>query len=110
MSSAAVSSAVSYARENQKRFLDELKDLLRIPSVSTTEEHKADVRKAAEVVAADLKRIGFENVEIIDTKRHPLVYGDWLHAAASRLRCAMRTSSAAGSRTMEVAAVHQDAR
>jgi acetylornithine deacetylase/succinyl-diaminopimelate desuccinylase-like protein len=81
MSSAAVSSAVSYARENQKRFLDELKDLLRIPSVSTTEEHKGDVRKAAEMVAADLKRIGFENVEIIPTKQHPLVYGDWLHAA-----------------------------
>jgi acetylornithine deacetylase/succinyl-diaminopimelate desuccinylase-like protein len=81
MSSAAVSSAVSYARENQKRFLDELKDLLRIPSVSTTEEHKDDVRKAAEMVAADLKRIGFENVEIIATKAHPLVYGDWLHAA-----------------------------
>jgi acetylornithine deacetylase/succinyl-diaminopimelate desuccinylase-like protein len=81
MSSTAVSSAISYARENQKRFLDELKDLLRIPSVSTTEEHKGDVRKAAEVVAADLKRIGFENVEIIPTSGHPLVYADWLHAA-----------------------------
>jgi acetylornithine deacetylase/succinyl-diaminopimelate desuccinylase-like protein len=81
MSSPAVSSAISYARENQKRFLDELKDLLRIPSVSTTEEHKGDVRKAAEMVAADLKRIGFENVEIIPTSGHPLVYADWLHAA-----------------------------
>src|SRR5580698_6687549 len=81
MSSPAVSSAVDYARENQKRFLDELKDLLRIPSVSTTEEHKDDVRKAAEKVAAELKRIGFENVEIIKTAGHPLVYGDWLHAA-----------------------------
>ena len=81
MATAAVSSAISYARENQKRFLDELKDLLRIPSVSTAEEHKDDVRKAAEVVANDLKRIGFENVEIIPTKGHPLVYADWLHAA-----------------------------
>ncbi len=75
------SAAVSYARENQKRFLDELKDLLRIPSVSTAEEHKDDVRKAAEVVANDLKRIGFEHVEIIPSKGHPLVYADWLHAA-----------------------------
>ncbi|HSY13623.1 MAG TPA: M20/M25/M40 family metallo-hydrolase, partial [Verrucomicrobiae bacterium] len=81
MSSPAVSSAVDYARENQKRFLDELKDLLRIPSVSTTEEHKDDVRKAAEKVAAELKRIGFENVEVIKTSGHPLVYADWLHAA-----------------------------
>ena len=81
MATAAVSSAISYARENQKRFLDELKDLLRIPSVSTAEEHTADVRKAAEVVANDLRRIGFEHVEIIPTEKHPLVYADWLHAA-----------------------------
>src|SRR5664279_2583808 len=75
------SPAVTYARENQRRFVDELKDLLRIPSVSTSEEHKADVLKAAEVVATDLKRIGFEHVEIISTPGHPLVYADWLHAA-----------------------------
>jgi acetylornithine deacetylase/succinyl-diaminopimelate desuccinylase-like protein len=75
------SAAVSYARENQKRFLDELKDLLRIPSVSTAEEHKDDIRKAAEMVANDLKRIGFEHVEIIPTQGHPLVYADWLHAS-----------------------------
>jgi acetylornithine deacetylase/succinyl-diaminopimelate desuccinylase-like protein len=75
------SAAVSYARENQKRFLDELKDLLRIPSVSTAEEHKDDVRKAAEMVANDLKRIGFEHVETIQTQGHPLVYADWLHAS-----------------------------
>src|ERR1700690_3075143 len=81
MSSTAVSSAVSYARENQKRFLDELKDLLRIPSVSTAEEHKDDVRKAAEMVAADLKRIGFEPVGIIPTTGHPLFYEDWLEPA-----------------------------
>src|SRR5215471_4689831 len=81
MSTTAVSSAISYARDNQQRFLEELKALLRIPSVSTTEEHKDDVRKAAEMVAADLKRIGFENVEIIKTNGHPLVYADWLHAA-----------------------------
>ena len=41
------SSAVSYARENQQKFLGELKDLLRIPSVSTAPEHKEDVRRAA---------------------------------------------------------------
>ena len=75
------SAAVSYARENQKRFLEELKDLLRIPSVSTAEEHKPDILKAADMVANDLKRIGFEHVEIIPTSGHPLVYADWLHAA-----------------------------
>ena len=75
------STAVSYARENQKRFVEELKNLLRIPSVSTAEEHKSDVLKAANFVADELKRIGFEHVELIPTSGHPLVYADWLHAA-----------------------------
>jgi acetylornithine deacetylase/succinyl-diaminopimelate desuccinylase-like protein len=76
-----VSPAVSFARENQKRFLEELKELLRIPSVSTLEEHKSDIEKAAKFVANDLESIGFENVEIVKTAGHPLVYGEWLHAA-----------------------------
>ncbi|HEV3237673.1 MAG TPA: dipeptidase [Gemmataceae bacterium] len=75
------SSAVSYARENQQRFLGELKDLLRIPSVSTAPEHKDDVQRAAEFVAGDLRNIGMENVEVIPTQGHPLIYADWLHAS-----------------------------
>jgi acetylornithine deacetylase/succinyl-diaminopimelate desuccinylase-like protein len=73
--------AVVYARENQTRFLNELKDLLRIPSVSTLPEHKNDVRRAAEFVAQQMRAIGLEHVELISTSGHPLVYGDWLHAA-----------------------------
>ncbi len=76
-----VDAPVTYARENQQRFLNELKDLLRIPSVSTLDEHKPDVRRAADFVAAELGRIGFEHVEVIPTKGHPLVYADWLHAS-----------------------------
>jgi len=74
------SPAVSFARDNQRRFLDELKGLLRIPSVSTAPERKSDVQKAAEFVANDLRHIGMENVELIPTKGHPLIYADWLHA------------------------------
>src|ERR1700676_402864 len=74
------SSAVDFARSNQQRFLSELKDLLRIPSVSTLDEHKPDVQKAADFVANELRRIGLENVEVIPTKGHPLIYADWLHA------------------------------
>ncbi|HEX3661250.1 MAG TPA: dipeptidase [Acidobacteriaceae bacterium] len=75
------SPAVGYARENAARFLEELKTLLRIPSVSTTPEHKGDVEKAAEWVAAELRRIGMEHVEVIrSAEGHPLVYADWLHA------------------------------
>jgi acetylornithine deacetylase/succinyl-diaminopimelate desuccinylase-like protein len=74
------SSAVTYANQNQQRFLSELKDLLRIPSISTLPQHKDDVRRAAQFIADELTRIGIENVEVIKTAGHPLVYGDWLHA------------------------------
>jgi acetylornithine deacetylase/succinyl-diaminopimelate desuccinylase-like protein len=74
------SSAVEFARKNQPRFVDELKTLLRIPSVSTDPEHKGDCRKAAEVLLAELKRIGMENARLIEGKGHPMVYADWLHA------------------------------
>ncbi len=72
--------AVEFAREQYPRFLDELKDLLRIPSVSTLPEHKDDVRRAAEALAAELKRIGMQNVRLIEGSGHPLVYADWLHS------------------------------
>ena len=75
------SSAIAFARENHSRFLDELKALLRIPSISTLPEHKGDCRKAAESLLAELKRIGMEHGRMIETQGHPLVYADWLHAA-----------------------------
>ena len=75
------SSSVAFARQNHPRFLDDLKALLRIPSVSTLPEHKGDCRKAAETLLAELKRIGMENARLIETAGHPLVYADWLHAA-----------------------------
>src|SRR6202789_2432168 len=81
-----VATAVAFARENKGRFVEELKALLRIPSISTDPERVGDVRRAAEFVAAELKRIGMENVRLIETATakhpggHPLVYGDWLHA------------------------------
>ncbi|MGD0941492.1 MAG: dipeptidase [Terracidiphilus sp.] len=74
-----MSSAVSYARQNHPRFLNELKDLLRIPSVSTLPEHEDDCRRAAETLTAELTRIGMENVRLIETEGHPMVYAEWLH-------------------------------
>ena len=75
-----MTTALDYSRANHARFLDELKALLRIPSVSTLPEHKGDCRRAAETLAAELKRIGMEHVELIEGAGHPLVYADWLHA------------------------------
>ena len=88
------SSAVDFARQNYPRFLDELKALLRIPSISTLPEHKGDCRHAAEVLAAELKRIGMENVRLIETDGHPLVYADWLHATGKPGAPADRSLSA----------------
>ncbi len=76
-----MTSAVEFARSQRPRFLEELKNLLRIPSISTLPEHSADVHRAAETLAAELRRIGLENVHLIEGQGHPLVYGDWLHAA-----------------------------
>ena len=75
------SSAGTYARENHPRFLSELKAFLRIPSISTLPEHREDCRRAAQLLVAELGRIGMENVRQIETEGHPLVYADWLHAA-----------------------------
>ena len=72
--------ALEFARDNQARFLSELKNLLRIPSISTQPENREYVRRTAEVLAQELGRIGLEHVEIIETGGHPLVYADWLHA------------------------------
>ncbi len=79
-------SAVTFAQQNGHRFVEELKALLRIPSISTSPEHAADTRRAAEFVADELRRIGMQNVRLIETTSathangHPLVYADHLAA------------------------------
>jgi acetylornithine deacetylase/succinyl-diaminopimelate desuccinylase-like protein len=69
-----------YVRDHADRFLEELKAFIRIPSVSTLPENAGDVARAARFTADALKAAGMENVEIVPTDRHPLVYADWLHA------------------------------
>lgn len=70
----------SFVRQNQERLLNELLTLLRIPSISTLPQHKNDIEAAAQYVAEALANAGLENVEIVPTSGHPLVYADWLHA------------------------------
>jgi acetylornithine deacetylase/succinyl-diaminopimelate desuccinylase-like protein len=74
------SSVDEFVKQHEARFLEELLDLLRIPSISTLPENKPDVARAAQFVADSLTAVGLENVEVIPTERHPLVYADWLHA------------------------------
>ena len=78
-----IEAAVGFARENGERFVEELKALLRIPSISTDPARVGDVRRAAESCATELRRIGLANVRLIETTTgermgHPLVYGEWL--------------------------------
>src|SRR5437016_3540178 len=70
----------TYITENEGRFLEDLKGWLRIPSISTLPEHVTDIRRAAEYAVEQLKHIGFERAELIQTMRNPLVYGEWLKA------------------------------
>ena len=64
-----------YINANKERFLDELFEFLRIPSVSADSKHKDDVRKAAEFVSKKLKDAGLDSVELCETDGHPIVYG-----------------------------------
>ncbi|MCP4424898.1 MAG: dipeptidase [Chloroflexi bacterium] len=71
-----------YAQENQAAHLAELIEFLRIPSVSTQPEHTADVAAAADWLAQAMRAAAIENVRVIATEGHPLVYGDWLRAGS----------------------------
>ena len=71
----------TFLRNAQSRQLDELSDWLRIPSVSTLSQHQADVERAAGWLSQKMTAIGLQNVEVIQSGGHPIVYGDWLHAA-----------------------------
>lgn len=70
----------NYLAANQDRYLKELLEFLSIPSISSLKAHKADVAKAGEWVAARLQAAGIENVQVLPTGGHPVVYGDWMHA------------------------------
>ncbi|MFZ1755628.1 MAG: M20/M25/M40 family metallo-hydrolase, partial [Caldilineaceae bacterium] len=72
----------AYLHENRQRHLEEVCDWLRIPSVSTQPQHRGDVEQAAVWLAEKLAAAGLENVEVIPTDGHPLVYADWLHAGS----------------------------
>jgi acetylornithine deacetylase/succinyl-diaminopimelate desuccinylase-like protein len=71
---------IEYIESRREDHLNELKEFLRIPSVSTKNEYKPEIEKAAQWVADKLRGAGMEKVEITKTKMHPLVYGESLHA------------------------------
>lgn len=66
----------SYISDNQQRFLDELLEFLRIPSVSADSKFKKDVQRGAEFLAQSLKKAGVDRVEICPTSGNPIVFGE----------------------------------
>ncbi len=69
-----------YMAGKQTQYVAELVDFVRIPSISALPDHARDVRHAGEWVVARLQQAGMENVRLMETGGHPVVYGDWLHA------------------------------
>jgi acetylornithine deacetylase/succinyl-diaminopimelate desuccinylase-like protein len=71
---------IDFINVNRDRYLEELKALLAIPSVSALPEHHGDVLACADWLAGEMRRIGLENVRLVDTPGNPVVYGEWLGA------------------------------
>lgn len=71
---------IDFINTSRDRYLEELKQFIAIPSVSALPEHAADVRRCAEWLGEHLKAVGLENVRVIDTPGHPVVYADHLNA------------------------------
>ncbi len=76
-------SVLDFINTNRDRYVEELKQYLAIPSISALPQHQADVRRCAEWTAEEMRRIGLQNVRLIDTPGFPVVYGDWLGADAA---------------------------
>jgi acetylornithine deacetylase/succinyl-diaminopimelate desuccinylase-like protein len=71
---------VDFINVNRDRYVEELKQYLAIPSISALPQHAADVRRAAEWTAASIGAAGLQNVAVMETPGHPVVYGEWLGA------------------------------
>jgi len=75
-----VKKVIKYVKSNKKEYLEELKEYLRIPSISTLASHKGAINKCSKFVASKLKDAGMEYVKIFPTEGHPLVYAEWMKA------------------------------
>ena len=71
---------IDFINLSRDRYLDELKHLLAIPSISALPEHRDDVKRCADWCAGEMRRVGLQNVRLMETPGFPVVYGDWLGA------------------------------
>src|SRR6266581_7515981 len=78
-----MNAVIDFINTHRDRYVDELKAYLAIPSISALPAHAPDVKRAAEWSAEEMRRIGLQNVRLVDTPGFPVVYGDWLGAAGA---------------------------
>ena len=71
-----MNSVIDFINTNRDKYVDELKAYLAIPSISALPQHAPDVKRCAEWTADEMRRIGMQNVRLIDTPGFPVVYGD----------------------------------
>ncbi len=71
---------LKYAENNYERFIEELKEYIRIPSISTLPENKGDMMQCAKFVEKKLQDAGIEKTKIYETAGHPIVFGEWMNA------------------------------
>ena len=79
-----IEKALAYAKQMDGRFLQDLIEIVAIPSVSTSSEHRQDVARAAEWIARQLRDLGMDKVQVMPTGGHPVVYGEWLGAGKEK--------------------------
>ena len=76
--------ARAYSRTHSEKFLNELQEMLRIPSLSGDPAHKGDIQRMAEWLAAHMRALGLDKVAVMPTAGHPVVYGEWMGAGADK--------------------------
>ncbi len=74
---ALIDGVLAYARDNRNRFVRELQEFVRFPSVSAQPAHARDVKACAEWLGNHVRQVGLRTVRVVPTARHPIVYGAW---------------------------------
>ncbi len=74
--------ALRYAQNNQRRFVAELQEFVRFPSISAQDEYREALNGCAQWLVAHLQKIGFKQARILPTRKHPLVYAEWIQSTA----------------------------
>ena len=78
-----MNSVIDFINVNRDRYIDELKEYLSIPSISALPGYASEVIRCAEWTAEELKRVGLDNVRLVETAGYPVVCAEWLHAGAA---------------------------